>query len=81
MDLDNAGLKVEANGKFKADSYQKTNVDNIYAIGDVLHGKLELTPTAIQAGRLLAKRLYAGGTAKMDFFDVPTTIFTPLEYG
>jgi len=56
-------------------------VDNIYAIGDVLYGKLELTPTAIQSGRLLAKRLYGGGTETMDFYDVPTTIFTPLEYG
>ena len=56
-------------------------MDNIYAIGDVLYGKLELTPTAIQSGRLLAKRLYGGGIETMDFYDVPTTIFTPLEYG
>ncbi len=30
---------------------------------------------------LLAKRLYAGGTELMDYTNVPTTVFTPLEYG
>jgi pyruvate/2-oxoglutarate dehydrogenase complex dihydrolipoamide dehydrogenase (E3) component len=28
---------------------------NVYAIGDVIDGKLELTPVAIQAGKLLAQ--------------------------
>lgn len=37
----------------------------IYAIGDILEGKPELTPVAIQAGRLLAQRLYAGSTVKV----------------
>lgn len=81
LNLENVGLKAEKNGKFKTDKYQRTNVENIYAIGDVIHGKLELTPTAIQTGKLLAKRLFAGATQLMDFNDVPTTVFTPLEYG
>ena len=81
LNLDNAGLIVEKNGKFKTDKYEKTNVDNIYAIGDVLYGKLELTPTAVQTGRLLARRLFQGASTIMDFYDVPTTVFTPLEYG
>lgn len=37
----------------------------IYAIGDILEGKPELTPVAIQAGKLLAQRLYAGSTVKV----------------
>lgn len=37
----------------------------IYAIGDILQDKLELTPVAIQAGRLLVRRLYAGATTKV----------------
>ncbi len=36
----------------------QTSVLNIYAIGDVVEGMLELTPVAIQAGILLARRLY-----------------------
>lgn len=37
----------------------------IYAVGDILQDKLELTPVAIQAGRLLVQRLYAGATSKV----------------
>lgn len=81
MNLENAGLKPERNGKFKTDKYQKTNVDNIYAIGDVIYGQLELTPTAIKTGRFLAKRLFEGSEQLMNFYEVPTTVFTPLEYG
>ena len=81
LNLDNAGLKAESNGKFKTDKYQRTNVEHIYAIGDVIYGQLELTPTAIKSGKLLAKRLFAGEDTLMDFYDVPTTVFTPLEYG
>jgi hypothetical protein len=38
-----------------ADQNDQTNVNNIYAIGDVVQGMLELTPVAIQAGILLAR--------------------------
>lgn len=44
----------------------------IYAIGDILEGKLELTPVAIQAGRLLAQRLYGGSTVKVSVGAVNT---------
>lgn len=37
----------------------------IYAVGDILQDKLELTPVAIQAGRLLVQRLYGGATTKV----------------
>ena len=42
----------------------------------------ELTPVAIKAGRWLAKRLYGKSHEKyrMDYENVPTTVFTPLEY-
>ena len=36
---------------------------------------------AIQAGKLLAKRLVAGGKQHCDYVNVPTTVFTPLEFG
>ncbi|XP_049482676.1 thioredoxin reductase 1, cytoplasmic [Panthera uncia] len=68
-------------GKIPVTDEEQTNVPYIYAIGDILEGKLELTPVAIQAGRLLAQRLYAGSSIKCDYENVPTTVFTPLEYG
>ena len=61
--------------------FEQTNVPHIYAIGDVAQNKLELTPVAIQAGKLLAKRLAGAGALFTDYVNVPTTVFTPLEYG
>lgn len=61
--------------------YEQTNVPHIYAIGDVVRGMLELTPLAIQAGRLLAARLFAKETNNTNYVNCPTTVFTPLEFG
>lgn len=79
--LDKAGVRVDKeSGKIHAVN-ERTNVPHIYAIGDVLHSRPELTPVAIAAGKLLARRLYNGSTVQMDYDNVPTTVFTPLEYG
>merc|ERR1719473_114500 len=88
MGLDKAGVTVNPNGKITTLNEQ-TNVPHIYAIGDVIDGgkldppsaETELTPVAIQAGKLLASRLYDGKTATMDYSKVATTVYTPLEYG
>ncbi|KAL2299837.1 hypothetical protein Nmel_012690 [Mimus melanotis] len=80
--LQTIGVKInEKNGKVPVNDEEQTNVPYVYAIGDILEGKLELTPVAIQAGRLLAQRLYGGSSRKCDYINVPTTVFTPLEYG
>uniref|UniRef100_A0A8V5HDS8 thioredoxin-disulfide reductase (NADPH) n=1 Tax=Melopsittacus undulatus TaxID=13146 RepID=A0A8V5HDS8_MELUD len=80
--LETIGVKInEKNGKVPVNDEEQTNVPYVYAIGDILEGKLELTPVAIQAGKLLARRLYGGSSTKCDYINVPTTVFTPLEYG
>lgn len=80
--LQTIGVKInEKNGKVPVNDEERTNVPYVYAIGDILDGKLELTPVAIQAGKLLARRLYGGSSTKCDYINVPTTVFTPLEYG
>ncbi|XP_063359796.1 thioredoxin reductase 1, mitochondrial-like isoform X4 [Cydia amplana] len=81
LNLEAAGITtLSANGKIIAD-HEQTNVPHIYAVGDVLAGRPELTPVAIHAGRLLARRVFANGTQHMDYENVATTVFTPLEYG
>lgn len=80
LGLDKAGVKIDAKtGKLQCTD-ERTNVPHIYALGDVLLGRPELTPVAIQAGKLLADRLYAGGQEFVDYDNVCTTVFTPLEY-
>jgi len=56
--------------------------ENIYAVGDVAEGKPELTPVAVRDGELLAQRLFGGSMDTISRSDlIPTTIFTPVEYG
>lgn len=78
LNLEAIGVKVAPNGKIIATDDDKTTVDNIYAIGDVVVGRLELTPTAIMAGKLLASRLFNKGTRTMSYKYVATTVFTPI---
>lgn len=82
LGLEKAGVKYDKeDGKIPVDDKEATNVPHIFAIGDVIKGQLELTPVAIKAGRLLANRLYGNSKLLMDYINVPTTVFTPLEYG
>jgi len=78
--FDNVNVELAKNGKVIVNEKEETNVDGIYAIGDILLNRLELTPVAIQAGRYLARRMYGGSSELMDYVNVPTTVFTPLEY-
>lgn len=79
--LDKLDVKLAKSGKVVVDEREQSSVSHIYAVGDIIEGGHELTPVAIQAGRLLAKRLYGSGTLLTDYDKVPTTVFTPLEYG
>jgi len=81
INLEAAGVKLAPSGKVVVDQYDRTSAKHIYSIGDINEGYLELTPVAIQAGRLLADRLFNGGRQLMDSRNVATTVFTPLEYG
>jgi len=82
LQLQAAGVKRAPNShKVEVDDADKTNVDNVFAVGDIIEGKPELTPVAIHAGRLLARRLFTDSVQKMDYTDVATTVFSPLEYG
>jgi len=79
--LNDLGVELSKSGHVVIDAYDRTSVANIYAIGDIVQGGLELTPVAIAAGKRLADRLFGKGTQLMTYNDVPTTVFTPLEYG
>nr|AIC37512.1 thioredoxin reductase [Dugesia japonica] len=87
LNLSAANVSVDPNTKkilsgsnSKTVDMEKTSAPNIYAIGDVLQGGVELTPVAIKAGKLLARRLFHKETAQMNYDLIATTVFTPLEY-
>lgn len=63
--LTDFSVPFSRNGKVLVNDEEQTNVPHIYAIGDILEGKWELTPVAIQAGKLLARRLFGGSKLKV----------------
>ncbi|CAJ0953324.1 unnamed protein product, partial [Mesorhabditis belari] len=79
--LEVVGVDKAKSGKVVGLHEQSQSVPWVYAIGDVLEGKPELTPVAIQAGRVLARRIFTGANELTEYDEVPTTVFTPLEYG
>lgn len=82
LNLELVGVQYNNPGNCKIPAVgEQTNVPWIYAIGDVLAGRPELTPVAIQAGLLLARRMFGGATTQMDYTNIATAVFTPMEYG
>ena len=78
--LEAAGVQKDNSGYIPVTSEQ-TNVPHIYAVGAIVAGMPQLTQVAIEAGILLARRLYAGSMVKCDYGAVTTTVFPSLEYG
>uniref|UniRef100_A0A8C9VZ39 Thioredoxin reductase 2 n=1 Tax=Scleropages formosus TaxID=113540 RepID=A0A8C9VZ39_SCLFO len=67
-------------GKIIVTEDEATSVEHIYAIGDIGEGRPELTPTAIKAGRLLARRLAGISSELMNYHNVYHAFYKPLEF-
>ncbi|NIW24196.1 MAG: FAD-dependent oxidoreductase, partial [Gammaproteobacteria bacterium] len=81
LGLEEAGIVVDDEGYVPVDEYQVTNVENIYAIGDVT-GKAPLTPVAIAAGRRLADRVFGGQADRYLRYElIPTVVFSHPPIG
>jgi glutathione reductase (NADPH) len=79
--LQNVGVELNERGYVAVDKYQNTNVPGIYAVGDNI-GKVELTPVAVKAGRLLSERLFNNqSNAHMDYTLIPTVVFSHPAIG
>jgi len=81
LEAANAGVEQDKYGFIPTDDLQQTNVDNVFALGDVT-GRAALTPVAIAAGRRLADRLYGGMEGRhLDYSLIPTVIFSHPTIG
>ena len=75
------GVNLAKSGKIIVDQYDKTNVENSFAIGDISEGRPELAPPAIKAGKYLAHRLFGGKTLTVNYDCIATTVYAKIEYG
>ncbi|MFV1985425.1 MAG: FAD-dependent oxidoreductase, partial [Thiohalomonadales bacterium] len=81
INLNAAGVKVEQNGIIPTDDFQNTNVENIYALGDIT-GRAPLTPVAIASARRLADRLFNNQPdRKLNYDNIPTVVFSHPPIG
>lgn len=80
LGLEKAGVELNAGGAIAVDKYSKTNVDHIYAVGDVTD-RVNLTPVAIREGHAFADTVFGGKDVVADHADIATAVFSQPEIG
>ena len=74
LGLDNAGVKLDERGRVETDGHMRTNVPNIFAIGDVIKGAM-LAHKAEEEGVFVAEML-AGQKPHINYNLIPGVIYT-----
>lgn len=77
LGLDKVGVVTDKRGRVEVDASYKTNVDGIYAIGDVIAGPM-LAHKAMEEGVALAERL-AGHYGAVNYDVIPGVVYTAPE--
>ena len=80
LGLDRAGVELNGAGAVAVDAYSRTNVENIYAVGDVTD-RLALTPIAIREGAAFAETVFNDNPTEVDHATVATAVFSQPELG
>ena len=80
LGLEKAGVKTGKRGRIEVDHYSKTNVDHIYAVGDVTD-RIALTPVAIHEAMAFVKTVFEKKPTPVDHSCVPTAVFSQPEIG
>ncbi|HIS28227.1 MAG TPA: dihydrolipoyl dehydrogenase [Candidatus Avamphibacillus intestinigallinarum] len=75
--LEQAGIEVDDRGLIKIDKQCRTNVENIYAIGDIVTGP-PLAHKASYEGKVAAEAI-AGEKSEIDYLGIPAVCFTDPE--
>jgi dihydrolipoamide dehydrogenase len=77
--LETLGVKVE-NGYIAVDDYMRTNVENVYAIGDVT-GKQQLAHTAMHQGVVAVEAMAGHKPHTLDYNKIPWVTYCHPEIG
>ncbi|MEY7999797.1 dihydrolipoyl dehydrogenase [Clostridium sp. Mt-5] len=78
LGLDNVGVKTDEKGRILVDEYLETNVEGIYAIGDLL-ASAALAHVASREGIVAVQNAVLGKKKKMSYKAVPGCIFVEPE--
>ncbi|MDB5429915.1 MAG: gor [Caulobacter sp.] len=80
LGLDKAGVKLNDRGAVIVDAYSKTNIDNIWAVGDVTD-RINLTPVAIREGAAFAATEFGDTPTTFDHDMVASAVFSQPPIG
>ena len=75
--LEELGIELE-NGKIKVDDYYKTNVEGVYAIGDIVHGQA-LAHVASAEGITCVEAIKGLKPETIDYHNIPGCTYTTPE--
>ena len=75
-----AGVALDDRGAIAVDADSRTNVEHIYAVGDVTD-RIQLTPIAIREGHAVADRLFGDRHWQVDHHCVPSAVFSNPPLG
>ncbi len=75
LGLENAGVETNEKGAIKVDEYSRTNIDSIYAVGDVTD-RVQLTPVAIREGQAFADTVFNDTPRTVDYSCIPSAVFS-----
>lgn len=75
LSLEKCGVQLSKNGAVIVDKYSKTNIPNIYAIGDVTD-RVMLTPVAINEGAALIETVFHQKPTATDHHKIACAVFS-----
>jgi dihydrolipoamide dehydrogenase len=77
MGIEQAGVKMTERGIIEIDKQCRTNVSNIYAIGDIVAGP-QLAHKASYEAKIAAEAI-AGHSSEIDYLGIPAVVFSDPE--
>jgi glutathione reductase (NADPH) len=80
LGLEKAGVELNKKDAVVVDSHSRTNIDNIYAVGDVTD-RINLTPVAVREGHAFADTIFGDRPTAVSHINVPSAVFTTPEIG
>ena len=75
LGLEDVGVELGKKGEVLVDRFSKTNVESIYAVGDVTD-RVQLTPVAIREGQAFADTVFGNNPTSVSYDCIPSAVFS-----
>lgn len=80
LGLEEAGVKLGSKGEVLVDEWNRSSVENIFAVGDATD-RVNLTPVAINEGRVFAETFFNDNAITLDYENIASAVFTQPAVG